>query len=128
MFEKRGAMTDRIRLVSLPWLTLSLVLLATVTVAPIRTSASVAVPSQPDGLRRAFAPPHSLPTPRLLTPIDADAVPPVNALASENEEQDRADALDEPRISVPIPCCFRKVASLRLMVPRSILSLYPLRC
>ena len=52
----------------------------------------------------------------------------VNALPYENEEQDRANALDEPRVYFLIPCSFRKVPDRQLIAPRSILSLYPLRC
>ena len=38
-----------------------------------------------------------------------DAVLQMNALPSENEEQDRADALGEPEVSFQIPCSFGKV-------------------
>ena len=57
-----------------------------------------------------------------------DAVLQVDALPSENEEQDRADALDGPRVSFLIPYSFRKVSDRQFIAPRSILSLYPLRC
>jgi len=57
-----------------------------------------------------------------------DAILDVDALRSENEEQDRAHALDEPRISFLVPSPFRKVPDRQLIAPRSILSLYPLRC
>ena len=57
-----------------------------------------------------------------------DAVLRVIALASEDEEQDQVDALDEPRVSFLIPCSFRKIRDSRLIASRSIPSLYPLRC
>ena len=57
-----------------------------------------------------------------------DAVLQVNALPSEDEEQDRFDALDEPRVSFLIPHSFPKVPDSQLIAPHSILSLYPLRC
>ena len=60
--------------------------------------------------------------------MPTDAVLEVDALPSESEERERADALDEPRVSFLIPCSFRKVSDRQLIAPRSILSLYPLRC
>jgi hypothetical protein len=121
-------MPDRKSLVSTLWLTSSLVLLASVLVAPIRTSGFVSVSSRLDGLCRNFALPPGQPTPRSITAMATDAVLPVNALPSENEEQDRADALDGPRVSFLIPCSFRKVPDRQSIAPCSILSLYPLRC
>ena len=52
----------------------------------------------------------------------------VDALPTESEEQERADALDEPRVSFLIPCSFCKVPDRQSIAPRSILSHYPLRC
>jgi hypothetical protein len=121
-------MPDRKSLVSTLWLTSSLALLASVLVVPIRTSGFVTVSSRSDCLGRYFAPPPAQPTTRLSAATATDAVVRVNALPSENEEQDRADALDEPRVSFLIPCSFRKVPDRQSIVPRSILSLYPLRC
>jgi hypothetical protein len=115
-------------LVSTLWLTSSLALLASILVAPIRTSGFASVSSQLDCLPRNFAMPPGQPTTRLSAPKATDAVQDVNALASENEEQDRADPLDEPRVSFLIPCSFRKVTDRHLIAPHSILSLYPLRC
>jgi hypothetical protein len=57
-----------------------------------------------------------------------DAVLEVDVLPPESEEQDRADALDEFRVSFLIPCSFRKVPDRQVIAPRSILSFYPLRC
>ncbi|MBV8265463.1 MAG: hypothetical protein JO252_03870 [Planctomycetaceae bacterium] len=121
-------MPDRKSLVSTLWLTSSLALLASVLVAPIRTSGFITVSSRPDCLRRNVAPPPGQSTTRLSAAMATDAVLQVNALPSENEEQDRADALDEPRVSFLIPCSFREVPDRQLIAPRSILSLYPLRC
>jgi hypothetical protein len=127
-FEKRGAMPDRKSLVFTLWLTSSLALLASVLIVPIRTSGSASVSSQPDCLRRNFALPPGHPTIQISAAITTDAVLEVDALPSESEEQDRADALDEPRVSFLIPCSFRKVPDRQPIAPRSILSLYPLRC
>jgi hypothetical protein len=121
-------MPDRKRLISTLWLTSSLALLASVLVAPIRTSEFVTVSSRPDCLRRDFALPPGQPMTRLSAAMATDAVREVDALPSENEEQERADALEEPRVSFRIPCSFRKVSDRQLIAPRSILSHYPLRC
>jgi hypothetical protein len=121
-------MPDRKSLVSTLCLTTSLALLTSVLVAPIRTSGFVSVSSRLDGLRRSFAPPPGQPTTRSITAMATDAVLPVNALPFENEEQDRADALDEPRVSFLIPSSLRKVPDRQWIAPPWILSLYPLRC
>lgn len=121
-------MPDRKSLISTLWLTSSLVLLASVVVAPIRTSGFVTVSSRPHRLRRSFALPPGQHTIRLSAGMATDAVLQMTALLSENEEQDRADPVDEPRVSFLIPCSFRKVPDRQLIAPRSILSLYPLRC
>ena len=121
-------MPDRKNLVSMLWLASSLALLASVPVAPIRTSGLVTDAPRPDCPRRNFALSPGEPTTHLSAGMATDAVLEVNALPSENEELDWADALDEPRVSFLIPCSFRKVPDRRLIAPRSILSLYPLRC
>jgi hypothetical protein len=125
-FEKRSAMPARKSLVCTLWLTSALALLASVLVEPIRTSASVS--SRPDYLRRDFALCPCRPTAHVSAALATDDLRQVNALPSENEEQDRVDPLDEPRISFLIPCVFRKVPDRQLTAPSSILSLYPLRC
>jgi hypothetical protein len=142
-FEKRGAMPNRKSLVSMLWLTSLLALLASVLVAPIRTSGFVTVSSRPDCLRLNFALLPGRAKARLRAAMATDAVMQVNALPSENEEQDRADALeeaseneeqgradalDEPRVTFLLPCSFRKVPDRQLIAPPSILSLCPLRC
>jgi hypothetical protein len=121
-------MPDRKSLVSTLCLTSSLALLASVLVAPIRTSGFVSVSSWPDCLRRIFALPPGQPATRLSAVMATDAVLRVNALPPASEEQEQSDALDEPRVSFLIPCSFRKVPDRQLIAPRSILSLYPLRC
>ena len=136
-------MPDRKSLVSMLWLTSSLALLASVLVAPIRTSRLVTVSSRPDSLRRNFALPPGQPRTRLSAAMATDSVLRVTALPPENErqdravtldkapekeEQDRADALDEPRVTFLLPCSFRKVPDRQLIAPPSILSLSPLRC
>ena len=119
-------MPDRKSLIVMLWLTSSLAL--PVLVASIRTSGFVTVSSRPDCLLRNFALPPGQPTTCLSAAMATDAIMQANDLSSENEEQDRADALDEPRVSFLIPCSFRKVPDRQLIVPRSILSFYPLRC
>jgi hypothetical protein len=121
-------MSDRKSLVSTLWLTSSLALLVWVLVAPIRTSGFVTVSSGPDCQLRNFVLFPGQPTIRLSPAMATDAVLEVDAIASEIEEQDGADALDDPRVSFLIPCSFRKVSDRQLIAPRSILSLYPLRC
>jgi hypothetical protein len=127
-FEKRGAMLDRKSLVSILFLASSLALLGSVLAAPIRTSGLVTVSPRPDFLRRNFALPPVQPMTRLSGAMATDSDLQVNALPSENKEQDRADNLDEPRVSFLIPCSLGRVPDRQLIAPRSILSLYPLRC
>ena len=117
-------MSDRKSLVFTLWLTA----LLTLAVAPIRTSGFVTVSPRPDCLRRNFALPPGQPRTRLIAAPATDADLEVAALPCESEEQDRADALDEPRVSFPIPCSFCKVPDRRLIGSRLILSIYPLRC
>jgi hypothetical protein len=121
-------MPDRKSLVSMLWLTSSLALLAAGQITPIQTPGFITVSSRADCLRCNLALPLGQPTTRLSAAMATDAVLPMKALASENEEQDRADPRDEPRVSFLIPCSIRKVADGQLIPPRSILSLYPLRC
>ncbi len=121
-------MPDRKSLVFLLCITSSLALLASVLLAPIRTWGFASVSSRAACLPRNFALPPGQPTTRLCVAMATDAVLEANALRSENEEQDGADALDEPRVSFLIPCSFRKVPDRQLIAPRSVLSLYPLRC
>jgi hypothetical protein len=103
-------------------------LLASVLVVPIRTSEFVTVSSQPDCLRRDFGLPPGQSATRFSKAMATDAVLEVDALPSESEEQERADALDEPRVSFLIPCSFRKVPDRQFIDPHSVLTLYPLRC
>jgi hypothetical protein len=119
-------MLDRIRFVSTLCLTSSLALLSSVLVAPIRTSGVVS--SRPDCLFRNCAVPPGQPTACLVAAMAADAVLEADALASESEEPDPAEALVEPRVSFLIPCSFRKDSDRQFITPRSIHSLYPLRC
>jgi hypothetical protein len=120
-------MTDRKSFVCTLWLICSVAVLAAVLVAPIRTLGFVSVSSRPN-FRRNFSLSPRQPTTRLSAAMATEAVLHVSALPSANEEQERADPLDEPRVSVLIPCSFHKVPDRQLTAPRSILSLYPLRC
>lgn len=121
-------MSDRKSLVVTLWFTSSLALLASVLVAPVRTSGFESVASRPDWPHRNFAPRPGQPATCVSAAMAAGANLPMKALPSENEEQDLGDPLNEPRVSFVIPCSFRKVPDRQLTAPRSILSLYPLRC
>jgi hypothetical protein len=121
-------MPDRKSLICTLWLTSSMALLASVFVAPIRTSGFVSFSCRSDCVRRTSALLPGQPTTRLNAAMDTDSVPQVNAIPSENEEQDRADPLDEPRVAFLSPCSFRNLPDHQLIAPRSIVSLYPLRC
>ena len=121
-------MPDRKSLVFTLWLISSLALLASVLVAPIRTSGCVALSSEPNLVRGTLASPPSQPTTRLKAAVASDAGLEVSDFASEGEEQDPAEALDEPRVSFLIPSSFRKALDRQVIAPRLIFSLYPLRC
>ena len=126
-FEKRGAMPDRNSLVCTLWLASLLTLLASVLDAPLRPSA-FASSFRPNSHCRIFTLPQVQPTTHLRAAIVTDEVLQVNGLPAESEEQDWADALDEPRVTFLIPCSFHKTPDLQPISPRSIPSLYPLRC
>jgi hypothetical protein len=121
-------MPDRKTLVTALWLASSMALLAPVLVAPIRTPGFVTASVRPHCLRRNFVISPGQPKIHLSARTDADAVPEVDALPSEDEEQDRADPLDQPRVTFLLPRSFRKVPDRLLIAPPSILSLFPLRC
>jgi len=121
-------MSARKSFVSALWLTSLLALLALMLVAQIRTSGFVTVSSRSDCLHRNSALHPGQPMTRLRAAMATDDILQVNALPSEIEEQDRADALDKAGVSFLIPCSIRKVADRQSIAPRSILSLYPLRC
>jgi hypothetical protein len=121
-------MPDRKSSFSTPWLTSSLGLLAPLLVALIWISSLAEDSSRPDSLLQKITLSSGHSTTCLDPAKSTEAVLEVDALASEIEEQDWADALDEPRVSFVIPCSFRKVSDRRLIAPRSILSHYPLRC
>ena len=121
-------MPDRKTLLSTLWLTSALVLLAAVLLAPTGTSGLVTVSARPDCLRRSFVLSPGQPTTRLSARMAPNAVLEVNALPSEDEEQDPPDALDEPRVSLLVRCSYRKVPDRQSIASHSILSHYPLRC
>jgi hypothetical protein len=121
-------MLDRKSLVSTLWLACSLALLASVPVSPIRKSGFLTVPSGLEGSRLSFALPEFQPTAYLDAAMATDAVPEVDALPSEYEEQDRFGALDRFGASFRIPCSFPQITDRQAIAPRSIPSLYPLRC
>ncbi len=121
-------MLDRKSLVFTLWLAGSLVLLAWVLVVPDRTSRLVTVPSRPDCARRNVAVSPDQPAIRLVAGVATDAGEEANALSSEDEEEDPAVALDEPRVCFPSLGSFRTVPNRRLAARRPILAFYPLRC
>ena len=121
-------MPDRKHLVSTLRLTSSLALLALVLVVSVRLSGLVTPSPRPDSLRDDFTLAAGQPTTCLGAAMATDAVPKIKALPSENEEEEGANALVGPRASFPSFCSFRKIHGRQLIVPRSIPSLYPLRC
>jgi hypothetical protein len=128
MLEKRWAMPDRKRLLSTLRLAFALALLALVVVASIQLSGLETVSSRPDGRRSDFTLPPGRSTACLDAATATDVDRKMKAFSSENEEEEGADALIEPRVSFLNLCSFRKVPDYQLIAPRSILSLYPLRC
>ena len=110
------------------WLLPSLMLLAWVLVAPTWKSGLVAVSSQPDCQHKTLDGPQAEPSSHLRAGTAGDDATRVDALACEDEEQDRVDALNEPRASFLITRSFRKLTARQSILPRSILSHYPIRC
>lgn len=121
-------MPGRKSLIDTLWLLFSLAFLAWVLIAPNRNCGWVAVSSRPNCHRGDFARPQVEPTAHLRVGMADDAVPDGNALAWEDEEQDRVEALNEPRASLLITGSLRKVLTHRVISPCSILSHYPIRC
>ena len=124
----RGAMSNRKNFIFTFGLAPLLALLVWVLVVPIRTSGDVTVSFPPDCLRLNYALIPSQPTACLTAAMATEAVLHVDAFPSEDEEQDRAVSPNEPQVSFLSPCSFRKIPDCQLIAPRSILSLYPLRC
>ncbi len=121
-------MTIRKSFVPTLWVILALALLASV-LGPSSRATAAATATRIASLRRDFTLPPTQPTTRFKAATDPDSVVPVDDFSSdENEEQDWADALDEPLVSLLSPYSCRKVPDRQLISPHSILSLYPLRC
>lgn len=121
-------MPGRKSLIHTLWVLPSLMLLVWVLVAPTRQSGLVDVPSQPDSRRGTLAGPEAEPSPHLRAGMADDDATQADTLACEDEEQDRVDALNEPRASFLITCAFRAAPARQLILPRSIRSHYPIRC
>jgi len=122
-------MPDHNRLGATFGLASSVVLPALVLLASIWPSASVTASSRPDFLRSDFTVSLGHATTYLSATTATNSVRNLKALASENEEEEEgADALVEPRVSFLSLGSFRKVPERKLFSPRSILSHYPLRC
>lgn len=121
-------MPDRKSLVYTSWLLTSLVLLVWVSITPPRKSGVVVPSSRRDSHRNESSLHQAESTPYLRAAMDADAAPEGASLAWEEEEQDRVDALDEPRESFLVACSFRKAPTRQVISSRSILSHYPIRC
>jgi len=103
-------------------------LLALMLVAPVRTSGLVTVSSRPDCHHRNCALPAGEFTTRRGAAGTTDRVQDVKALRSEDEEQEKAEALGETRVSFLSPGSFREVPDRQLIAPSSIPSRYPFRC
>jgi len=124
-------MPDRRHFIATLRLLSSLTLLAFVLVASIRLSGAVVASSHPDCLHGISIQAPGQPTTCLDAEMASNAVRRLKALSSENEEdeeEERADALVEPRISFRRLCSLREFSERQLIVPRSALSRYPLRC
>ncbi|WP_422931539.1 hypothetical protein [Singulisphaera sp. PoT] len=121
-------MPDRKSLVFTLWLTSLVALLASILLAPVPTSAFITVTSQPDCPHRHCSLCPGPSTSSFSAAMATDVVRQVTALPFEIEEQDRTDILDEPRVAFLVLSFFRKDLDRKVIAPRSILSLYPLRC
>lgn len=120
-------MLTRKSLVSALWLTC---LLTMALVAQIWASGFVGDTSRPDSFRRTLALLPNQLTPQFSAVVSTEVVLQVNALLSEEEEQEQdwADALDVPRVSFQIPSSLHNILDGQSLAPCSILSRYPLRC
>ncbi len=121
-------MPNRKILISTLGLASSLVFLAIFILAPSQSLRFVAFSAPSESTIANSSSDTRQPTSFLSTAISPESVLVVDALRSETEEQDLADPLDEPRISFLNPRSFRNDTDRQLIVPRSILSHYPLRC
>lgn len=121
-------MPDRNSLVSMLWLASALILMGSAPGVPIRASGYLAVASSATDDRVAFTLAQDR-SPSYLTAAKAtETVLQVSALASESDEQERADAPDAARVCFLIHWSYRKITGLHSIAPRSLPSLYPLRC
>lgn len=123
-------MPDRKGLVLTLWLSALLAMLAAAASAPIVPHGPESVAASPESALRNLHLPPSRSTVCLNAAMATDAVVQVSALPTdiEEQEQDWAEALDETRVTFLLPCSFRKVVDRQSIVPRSILSHYPIRC
>ena len=121
-------MPGRKSLVYSLWLLSLLALLAWVQLEPTRKSGLATVSSRPDYHLNHFDPTKAKPTAYLRAGMADDADLEGSALACEDEEQDRVDVPNEPRVSLLVSCSFRKAAARPVISPPSILSHYPIRC
>jgi len=106
---------------------LAAVILAAVIMAPSRTSGFDTVASRSDCLYPNSGLLPSQSSNCLNAATSTNDLLEVNALTSEDEEQDPVHPVDEPRFSFLFLCSFHKVADGHLITPRSFLSHYPLR-
>ena len=121
-------MPDRKSLVRTLWLLALLASPAWIVVAPPHESEVVANSPRHDNYCVRFARPQVQPAARLRAGIGDDDALDVGALAWEDEEQDRVDALGEPRPSFLVAHRFRNVPDRPLIDPPSTRSHYPIRC
>jgi len=109
-------------------LTALLALLALMPVMPIRLAGFLPLSSRPDCSHSDFTLPPGQPAASLGATTATDAAWKMKALSSENEEEERVDALDESRVSFLNLSSSRKVPARQFITRLSIASLYPLRC
>jgi hypothetical protein len=122
-------MPGRKSLIDTLWLLSSLALLAWVLAAPmVRKSGLVAVSSRPDCRRNDFALPPAEPRVHLRAGMAADADLEGDALAWEEEEQDRVDASERSSRVLPRHLCVPQGSHSPVGLPPPILSRYPIRC
>jgi len=105
-----------------------LALLALMLGSPVRLAGFVAVSSHPDCHYSDFTLPPGQPTASVCASTASEAAWKMKALASENEEEEGADALDSSRVSFLNLLSLRKVPDRQFITCHSIPSLYPLRC
>jgi hypothetical protein len=128
MLEKRWAMPDPKCPATTTGLALALALLALMLVVSSQVSGLAPVSTHSDYLRKDFARSAGPPTIRLGPALATESIRKIKALPSANEEEEGAEALVEPRVSFRVFSSFSQALERHRIVPRPLLSPYPLRC